>query len=348
MVAASFKRAALLMAARIASPSLFRLSTGRWPDRAESRQFAKAFCDDNMHIPPIPRALVVTPAAREQISRMICSYLIAEGMLPKPSVGGIPPLQGNPMRCWHGPAVSFLHFERTGGTSLAAALTDRFHPLQIAAAHRAEDIDNPTVKLEERKLVWGHYDLPTLRRLSPDRRIITVLRNPAARILSLYYFWRSIHPSQLDELADSRVMEAHKLDLLGFLQSNHLPVRDSIDNIYVRRLTGLYGSGTPEDPLERDPESALACACDALGHFAFVGICEHMADAFRGIKDVLGVNLRASQRLNDASVNPDHRPWLFRRVEHEVRTPEIEAALARLTRLDDVVYETCREKAVLF
>jgi hypothetical protein len=347
-ITASFGRGALRLAASIASPALFRLSTGRWPDRAETTRFAAAFCDGDMHIPPILRSLVVTPAAREQISRMVCFHLIAEGMLPKPSVGGIPPLMGNAMQCWNGPSVSFLHFERTGGTSLAAALTDRFHPLQIAAAHRAEDIDNPKVAIEERKLVWGHYDLPTLRRLSPERRIITVLREPAARILSLYYFWRSIHPSQLDERADSRVMEAQRLNLLDFLQSDHQSLRDSIDNIYARRLAGLYGSGTPDDPLERDPDGALALARNALEHFAFVGISEHMADAFRGIEHALGVNLSASQRLNDAAVNPKNQPWLFRRVEHEVKTPEILAALAHLTRLDSVLYRTCLKEAVLF
>jgi hypothetical protein len=343
----ALRRAAIGLASLIASPVLFRLSTGRWPDDTERRQFAAAFRDRGMHIPPLARALIVTPAAREQISRMVYFQLIAEGKLPAPSVGGIPPLSGNAFAVWQGPAVSFLHVERTGGTSLAASLTAGFHPLQIWAAHRVEDLEQPKANPDDRKLVWGHYDLPTLLRLDPARRIVTVLREPAARILSLYYFWRSIHPAQLAVMADSRVAEAHRLPLLDFLHSAHQPIRDSIDNVYVRRLTGLYAAGTMHDQLRQDPDAALAQARTALAKFAYVGVSETMSETIRGIERVLGVTLGAVHRLNETVANPDRNPLHFRAVTREAMTPEISTALADLTRLDGVLYAEVR-KNVLF
>ena len=264
---------------------------------------------------------------------MISFHLMSEGMLPTSAEGGIVPYSGNPLHFWQGPPVSFLHFERTGGTSLAAALTDQFHPLQIAGFDDAPD------KIADRKLVWGHYTLPALRRLGPERRIVTILREPAARILSLYYFWRSIHPSQLGDVADTRVMAAQQLDLLEFLRSDHPPLRDSIDNVYVRRLAGLYGGGTPQDPLERDPEAALRGALDSLDEIVVIGISEHMPESFRGMEKVLGVNLGLSKRLNDAAANPSHHPTLFQAVERQPITAAIEAALAHLIRLDSIIYQ---------
>ncbi len=269
-----------------------------------------------------------------------------------PDKGAIPPLSGNPLAFWQGRPVSFLHFERTGGTTLAAALTDKFHPLQIEdnrLQHETSHLNREQMAaradaLRSCKLIWGHYDLPALRRLGPDHCLLTMLREPVPRILSLYYFWRSVHPSQLADMSDTRVLLAQKLDLLSFLQSDHQPLRDTIDNVYVRRLTGLYGSGTPHDPLEGDPENALSCAVAALERFAFVGISDHMRESFRGIQDVLRVDLGESQRLNDAASNPALQPTLYRHVAREGTNSDIQSALDRLTRLDCILYDAARTR----
>ena len=355
---ARLRRAALGFASFAMSPLLFRLSAGRWPDRQENRQFAAALGDNSLQIPAIPRALIAVTAARHQAANMISLYLIAQGSLPKTAEGGISPFFGNPLHFWRGPSVGFLHFERTGGTSLAAALTDKFHPLQIGGTHGIDDSLHPNAPpgaapadlISDCKLVWGHYDLPALHRLGEGRRLITILREPVARILSLYYFWRSIHPAQLADMSDSRVVRAQQLDLLGFLQSDHQPIRDSIDNVYVRRLTGLYGGATTHDPLERDPENAMNRARESLDRFAFIGISENMADTFLGIEAVLGIKLGESRRLNDIAANSINEPSLYRPVEREVVTPEITAALLHYTRLDRIIYEACKggKKDVLF
>ena len=343
------RRSALGLASLALSPFLFRLSVGRWPKASENRQFAAALGDNSLQIPAIERALIAVPAARRQVSHMISFHLMAEGLLPTNPQGGISPFSGNPLRFWQGNPVSFLHFERTGGTTLAAALTDQFHPLQIAGTHGPNGLLHPNAALDEvppetiaaSKLVWGHYTLPALRSLGPERRILTLLRDPVARILSLYYFWRSIQSCQLDDVADTRVMVAQERDLLGFLRSDHQPLRDSIDNVYVRRFAGLYGGATAHDPLEQNPDAALRCAIESIDQLAFIGISEHMPESFRGMEKVLGVKLGPSQRLNDAAANPTDHPTLFQAIEREPITAEIQAELAHLTRLDAAVYTAC-------
>jgi hypothetical protein len=196
--AAPIRRFALDLGTAALSPFVFRLCVGRWPDRAENRQFAAAMCDRKTQIPAILRALIATPAAWPQLSHMISFYLMAEGSLPRSDGGGIAPRSGNPLAFWQGEPVTFLHFERTAGTTLASLLTEKFHPLQIATAplpFEGQCSDTVLAVIDDHKLVWGHYDLPSFRRLNARRRIITLLREPTARILSLYYFWRSIHPS---------------------------------------------------------------------------------------------------------------------------------------------------------
>jgi hypothetical protein len=344
------RRVARTLGTAALSPLAFRLSVGRWPDSRENRQFASAMRDTGLQIPAIPRALIASPAARQQVSNMIMFHLMAEGFLPKPQAGGIAPRLGNPLVFWRGEPVSFLHFERTAGTTLATMLTEKFHPLQIATAPLPLDVpdtDHLLDGIDDHKLVWGHYDLPGFRRLAPRRRIITLLREPTQRILSLYYFWRSIHPSQLALFEDSRVERAHTLGLLDFLHSDHPPIRDSIDNVYVRRLAGLNGGATANDPLAQNPQAALASALSALQHVAFVGIVEHMGETLAGMGDVLCTDLGTMPpRLNDSTENSTHHPAIYRHVEREELTPDIRHVLARLTRLDQVIYRTCLDTLV--
>ncbi len=347
---ATIRRFALRIAATALSPLLFRLTAGKWPDRAENAQFAAAMCDGNLQIPAILRGLLAVPATRQQVSNMIVFHLMAEKSLPPSAQGSIPPRSGNALAFWRGTPISFLHFERTAGTTLATLLTEKFHPLQIATAHHPADIPD----LADRKLVWGHYDLPSLQLLGPGRHIITLLREPTARILSLYYFWRSIQPSQFDIIDDSRVIHTHALGLLAFLQSDHPPIRDSIDNVYTRRLAGLNGGGTARDPLEDDPQGALTRALAALAQISFAGIVERMPETLAGLKARLGIDLGGLKlRLNDSAGNPTNHPTIYRPIERERLTPEIEAALAQLTRLDKVIYQACcdeflQDERVLF
>ncbi len=330
------------------SPLVFRLSVGRWGDWAENRQFAAAMCDTNMLIPAILRGLIAAPAARQQLSHMISFHLMKEGLLTANEKGGIAPRSGNPLAFWQGQPVTFLHFERTAGTTLATLLTEKFHPLQIATAPLPFDvIDTGGLMdhVDDHKLVWGHYDLPSFRRLNARRRIITLLREPTSRILSLYHFWRSIHPSQLETFDDSRVVQAQSLGLLNFLQSDHAPIRDSIDNVYTRRLAGLNGGGTPNDPLQQDPDRCLASALIALEHLSFVGIVEHISETLTGLEDLLGTKLGdAPLRLNDSAGNPTNHPTIYRNLDREEITPAIQDVLTHLTRLDRVIYNACLNK----
>jgi hypothetical protein len=344
-LSALIRRSALRIGTVSLSPLVFRLSVGRWPNRGENMRFASAMSQPDMQVPAILRALIATPAAWPQLSNMISFYLMAKGSLARTEEGGIAPRSGNPLAFWQGEPVTFLHFERTAGTTLATLLTEQFHPLQIATAPLTFDVPDGSgilQRIDDHKLVWGHYDLPSFRRLSARRRIITLLREPKARILSLYYFWRSIHPSQLEAIDDERVLQAQSLCLLDFLHSDHQSLRDSIDNVYVRRLAGLPGSGTCNDPLEQNPDFALAQAIAALEHVHFVGIVEHMAETLAGLEVALGTALaRMPFKLNDSAGNLTNYPTVYRHIEREEFTPDIHDALERLTRLDRVIYEAC-------
>ena len=280
-------RAALLdgFAMALATPIL-RLSTGKWPAPADTASFRRAFRHFTP-LPPLMRGLASVPAGREQLTRaMLAGWLLADdtyrGSLMGELTGG-DTRPGNALRVWSGPPVTFLHLEKTAGMSIVAALAAQFHPLQIDADLRRAFPPHvlcplpPFLLARVRRcaLVWGHYDLPSIRRLGPGRFTFTLLRDPEARIVSLYRYWRGQAALDLGwNGMNAPVLAAQRLTLAEFLATDDPVIRDYIDNFYVRRLTGQYASLNAVDPLAADPQYWLDQALAALDTLDFVGLTE--------------------------------------------------------------------------
>ncbi len=356
---ARWRRRALGGAAFVASAPILRLCLGRWPSGTERHLFAAGFVSGETAVPPILRGLHAVPAAKEPLGHLAVLNLVREGVVRKPPDFGpyrvaMPACPGNPLSYWRGEAVSFLHFEKTAGTSLASLITELFHPLQIdddpqrgTAPHVLSAFPPfASSTLNGKALVWGHYDLPALRRLDPQRRVITILREPNARLLSLYHFWRSVDPALVEAGAVSfNVAAAHRLDLLGFLRSTDPLIRNYIDNVYVRRLTGSYALSASNDRLRCEPADILREAIVALDSVDFVGIVERIDDDLPFLGRMIGAAFTARlDRRNATDSNHGGTAPGYRRIARETITPEILADLEMLTRLDRELYKRAMKK----
>ncbi len=350
---AAARDALLSVIVTAAGVPLLRLALGRWPTTMERHAFAAGFVGGERVLPPILRGLHAVPAAKEQLGRAAVLNLIREGALPAlPTLGADKEAtvgqNGNPLSFWTGPPIAFLHLEKTAGIALSQVLTELFHPLQIDDdPHRAMPPHMRTpfpphalVAVRRSRLIWGHYDLPALRRADPERLVLTLLREPRSRLLSLYHYWRSVDASLArGAFGNWNVAAAHDHDLLGFLRLEDPLVRNYTDNFYVRRLTGLYRTDDG-DPVEADPHEALRRAELALESLAFAGIVERTDASLARLSRVIGAPLPARlPRLNHGSSNARKSAGLFRGIEREPTTAAIEAELDRLTRLDRAIYE---------
>ncbi|WP_419727826.1 YkvA family protein [Lichenicola sp.] len=326
-----------------------RLALGRPARRSERLAFRKGLRQRHVVLPPLMRALAAVPDARPVLTQtMLTSWLLADqsyqGRLRRGLDSRDSDFTADRLRVWTGRPISFLHLEKTAGTSLLAVISSQFHPGQIdpdpcrgSPPHLVTPFTpNALERIRYYPLVWGHYDLPSLRRLDPGRFVFTMLRSPADRLLSLYYFWRSLDPALLGQPDENpQVRAAHRLGLLEFLRSDDPVIVNFIDSFYVRRLLGLYAQ-PGHDPL-REQEAVLDQALAALASIDFVGITEHASRSFARLGMMLGVEaLREAPRLNrgaDTDRSPDFRPVL-----REPHTAEIAAELDRLTSLDRCIY----------
>ena len=343
---------------------LFRLCLGRWPDADEHRVFRSGLVDRAVPLPPALRAMLPMPEATELVNHFLLLRMVRTGRLQTTNAfdqhhaageaPGVPPLSGNPVAFWRGQPVAFLHLEKTGGGAIAQALTEACHPEQIdpdprrtAAPHAlAPFTGRDPAAIRRRALIYGHYDLPSLRRLDTERPVITVLRAPERRILSLYYYWRSINRDVLDTTADNEAVKlAQDCDLLAFLETRDPSVRNYIDNFYVRRLTGTYVSADGHDRLAACPLSHLDRALAALRAVEFVGVTEQMGLTLASLRRRFDLDGGPGpERHNVGLDNGRVAPRVFHDVTRVPPTPDQERALVRLTSLDAVLYAAACER----
>ncbi len=335
---------------RVAAPFVLRLYLQRRATADELMQFRYGLEHKAERSLPMLQLLLALPDGHERL-RYAASYVWHQqrGTLDP---AGPPDLGGDLLTAWTGLPVGFLHVEKSGGIALMQWLSRQFHPEQINSDpwrdlpphlfYRAAQLNEPA---RRSALLWGHFDLPLLQRCGAGRFIFTMLREPQARLFSLYHYWRSLSPALFDPKVSFAVALAHRLPLEDFLNSEEPMIADTIDNVYVRRLTGLYATGAMQDPLTEAPDTALNMAVNAMETLGFTGITEHMDASLRLLAVRLGVPAPIGlARANITAENHDDPNGWFQKVPRARRTPGVEAALQRRTQLDQELYARALEK----
>ncbi|MBN9889851.1 sulfotransferase family 2 domain-containing protein [Salipiger abyssi] len=236
--------------------------------------------------------------------------------------------------------VALFHIPKTGGTSLHDFLSTHFPAPDICPERFRSFGRFSPEQLAAYRYFSAHMDFATLQSLPGPLYTITIMREPKARIISLYYFWRSHSDETIEKLNLAGPRLAKQLGLLEFLKTQAHGIPGSINNTYVRTLLGHSWSGQRGQLLLNDGE-ALRVAMRNLLTIDTVGFVEDMPGLFTEVCQRLSVPL------------PDPLPWArsskefgltegSERVEPEEITPEIDARLDHLTRLDRILYENAR------
>ncbi len=209
-----------------------------------------------------------------------------------------------------GHARCFLHVPKSGGTSIHAALEAALPAGSLAPLRSDTSIfcgfrefellksstrdliavdDDEARELRRYRAVSGHFSLPTLLQITTASTAIgTILREPRARILSLYLYWRT--PNIFEAWLPYTVEEQVLMPLDLFL--NEPRVAAAVDNQVCRML--LYGdSRIPSDGFiaTKDIDAVASDAIDRLDTLGFVGVLELGDSAWRGFSRLFGVPL---------------------------------------------------------
>ncbi len=206
--------------------------------------------------------------------------------------------------------LCFMHVPKSGGMSFHAALEAalpqgalaprrmdistfcgfrEFDLLQPAARSLIAVDDEEIGSLRRCRVVSGHFSLTALLRITAAPAIGTVLREPRARVISLYTYWRT--PKLFDQLLPYRVQDFALRPFASFLAEPQ--AAPAVDNQVCRML--LYGDRRiPCDDFIA-PSDIDAIASDAivrLDSLGFVGALELGSDTWDGLGRLFGLKLK--------------------------------------------------------
>ncbi len=247
------------------------------------------------------------------------------------------------------PCAVFLHIQKTAGTSLQNHLRDCFGE-KLFAEHDDSLYRHAPGELSAYDIFAGHFNYDSLKFIPRQTlSIFTFLREPRARLSSLYYFLRAHEPTA--ENFNKEMELANSLNIEDFFEHqyirNHFPFWNHMCWAIMGRkqwlewrqlLAETKDESTIAETMERVIRPAIR---DRLEEFAFIGLQEDFGRS-------VGLLFRTVlQKEAPTAIRTDHsldllmrtQPNFKKSMEKQPRTPRLDAVLAPLIQLDSVVYE---------
>jgi hypothetical protein len=219
----------------------------------------------------------------------------------------------------------YLHIPKTGGTAVRRLL-ERLYPehLQAFVYDNGEVTPIRTVEeltAEQRadiRLLFGHFRYGVHSAFPESARYISMVRDPIARIVSLYRHQRTSHRPQMRERLDGVTLEQ-------FVLGGQWP---QTDNGMVRMI-----AARPGVPFGACPDDLLD---EAIQHveerFAALLVLERPESSLRSLSHVLGVPMSVLPVINAAE-------------QSDLRLdPALASRIAELNRLDIAFYRYAIER----
>lgn len=232
----------------------------------------------------------------------------------------------------------FMHIPKSGGTTLHAMLAPLYAAERICP-ERSDRLGDWTInEMAAFDLFSGHFDLAACKAIPGTIRLMTLLREPKSRLLSLFRFWKSHRPHPQRDGLDLMLL-ARDLSAEEFFSHSTVIRHSSIRDAVAGQLTRTRNNRLLEDgdAIIADPEAALVVAWSALQSFACFGIMEWFEESRLLMNTMLGLHLQPVAPLQVLDQMVLSNPELVR-VERVPMSERLDQLLDDLTTIDRALY----------
>lgn len=189
--------------------------------------------------------------------------------------------------------LTHLHIPKTAGTSLRESIALAHPDLKV---HQVLDPSRDSQSVEA-DVISGHFSFEaTLRYGHP---VVTVLRHPVDRFMSIYFFWRELYQKNIERTRKTSL--AHHLPLLDFARAMDEP--ELCSELYNRMAWQLHSDFRLAKRFEARKQTGLTleglaqAALDNLRGFAVVGFQHRYGDFIAAINDRFDMQIE-NRKLN--------------------------------------------------
>ncbi len=229
----------------------------------------------------------------------------------------------------------FLHIQKCAGNSFIDILDGFFKEKEMLKAHllhpAAPEILRP---IPTYRAIIGHNTWDDIMALAPLNPIfMTVLREPLARVLSLYHFWRSHRWEHIEKFNLQGPRLAKTLPLDEFIESPALEAKLNICNSQAGQL--LNGLRISPD---LDEESFYQIASQRLRQCHFIGLTERFEESSQLLCHTFGwkhPQTLPQENISQQNAQTDPR---YEPISKTILTGKVKNRLEQLNRVDIKLY----------
>jgi len=211
--------------------------------------------------------------------------------------------------------LTMIHVPKTAGNTILALLRGCFEERRVAPflyEGKSAALDDPS----QYDLIAGHIGFTMARGFGAP--MITVLREPVDRTVSLFYFWRQQGVGGVHK--DMTLEDFLRSDHPGIVFATHNPQTWQIAHSLIWREQRL---------LKLSDGALLGRAFRNLADIEVVGVTERLSEFISGISARFGLDFPPVQRLNRTKT---------RAAVQEI-SEESRALIMERTRLDALLYQ---------
>jgi hypothetical protein len=211
--------------------------------------------------------------------------------------------------------LGYLHMPKAAGTSIRAAIASYYDSAETVPYSfdrhlfgddpRIDEVGEPLFlgqpdELRGFNYMEGHWALPTMAAAFDLADIVCVLREPRARFLSHYTFWRG-WPDSMHELWEPYA--AAKFAQLSLSDYCREPaIAHQADNLVTRLILGPHPLAPNDAHIDAgDIDVVAAEACRRLDELGYVDVLERGDQVYRDLEAWFGSPLER-QRLNETDL----------------------------------------------
>lgn len=236
----------------------------------------------------------------------------------------------------------FLHIPKCGGTTLHNMLVDWYGQENMHQERHNGLYYYSARDLATKTLFSGHYDYYATQLVPGSPRLITFLRDPRSRLISLYHFHRSHREELIERYNLTLARWANENNIDDYFANEQVRAHPAINNSITRHLSNQPQLGRASGDIEAGgiPVEVLRDQAIAnLANFDFVGMMEDYDTSITRLTTLLGKpapeeigRARNFETLIETDPN-------MKKIDKQTPTDKTHALLDDLVREDEAVYD---------